>query len=149
MFEGIALDYTLIGLRLSPRIGGLALILYLLIFIVFLFKKRNFLTPKPDPDPLAKNTGFGWGWFVAMSVIGYSIDKALARHSPEIHVALNVIYLPIIAIIYFRIRKKIIEKRRLGNSISTASFLAGMYTFLLMIPIYIVTIFFLRVIGKT
>jgi len=113
-----------------------------------LYKIRNFLTPKPDPDPLAKNTGFGWGWLVLISYIGGGFDRALSPLLPETEFLIEIICLPIIAIVYFRIRKKIIEKRRYGNRICMSSFIAGIWSFLFgLLLLFLVSLLFL-VMGK-
>jgi len=112
------------------------------------FRIRNFLTPKPDPDPLAKSTGFGWGWLVLIGYIGSGYSQAPSRLLPETKFLVEIICLPIIVIIYFRIRKKIIEKRRYGNSIWMASFIGGVCSSLFGILLLFLVTFLFLVLGK-
>lgn len=110
---------------------------------------RNFLTPKPDPDPLAKNTGFGWGWFVLIGYLGSGFSR-VSSLPPDAKVLIEIICLSIIAIIYFVIRKRIIEKRRYGNSIRIASFVAGIWSFLFgLLLLFLVSLLFLVTIRNT
>ena len=119
----------------------------ILLDIIFL-RIRNFLTPKPAPDPLAKNTGFGWGWFVLIGYIGSGFSRVSSPLLPGTKFVVEFICLPIIAIIYFLIRKKIIEKRRYGNSIWIASFVAGIWSSLFrLLSLFLVSLLFL-VMGK-
>jgi len=105
---------------------------------------RNFLTPKPDPGPLVKNTGFGWGWFVLIGYIGSGISRVSSPLLPGAKFLVEIICLPIIAVIYFVIRKRIIEKRRHGNSIWIASFIAGIWSSLFgLLLLFLVSLLFL------
>jgi len=111
-------------------------------------KLRNLLTPKPDPDLLAKNSGFGWGWFVLIGYIGSGFSRVPSPLLPGAIFLVEIICLPIIAVIYFLIRKKIIEKRRYGNRIGMASFVAGFWSTLFgLLLIILVSLLFL-VMGK-
>lgn len=90
---------------------------------------RNFLTPKPDPLIPPKNRGFGWGWFFLIGGVGYGISTA-SSIPPGPQLLIEIICLPIIAVIYFVIRKRIIEKRRYGNDVWRASLSAGILSYL-------------------
>lgn len=94
-----------------------------------LIKIGEFLKPKPSADPLAKNTGYGWGWLFILSYIGWGIESAQGKTSPNL--IMELICFPIFLIIYFRIRKRSIEKRTYGNTLWIASFIAGLITVLI------------------
>jgi len=100
---------------------------------------RDYLTPRPASDPLAKNTGFGWGWLLLLASFNYVFQKGVVvpQGVKDVEVAhgarffMNIASLIIIAFPYFRIRKRIIEKRRYGNNLAMASFIAGVWALLL------------------
>ena len=91
---------------------------------------RSFLVPKPDPNPLIKKRGFGWGWLIFMSVLGAALhtlaDVPLAIRDMDIAILIS---LPISAVIYLLIRKRIIEKGHYGNEAWHGSIWAGILTF--------------------
>ena len=87
-------------------------------------KVDEFLKPKPSSDPLAKNTGYGWGWLFLLGYIGWGLEKAQGSSSSII--ILELILFPFILIAYFLVRKRLIEKRKYGNSLWMASFIAGL-----------------------
>ncbi|HSA94795.1 MAG TPA: DUF4328 domain-containing protein [Acidobacteriota bacterium] len=89
---------------------------------------RAFLVPRPHPDPSIKKRGFGWGWLVAISLLAatlHLVDTPLAKRDMDIAM---IISLPFSALIYFLIRKRIIERGRYAGEIWPGSLWAGILT---------------------
>jgi len=97
-------------------------------------KIRNILTPRPVEDPLLENTGFGWGWLVLLGIEFSSLSRLIDTfsersgapgHRGEAFLTFQLVCMPIIILVYFLIRKILIEKRKYGKSIWVNSLEAG------------------------
>ena len=97
-------------------------------------KIRNIITPRHVEDPLLKNAGFGWGWLVLLGVEFSSLSKLIDAFSErsgvpgprgEAFLTFQLVCMPIIILVYFLIRKKLIEKRKYGKRIWVNSLEAG------------------------
>jgi len=91
---------------------------------------RTALTPKPDPDPNVPMRGLGWGWLVFISIMAVALYAlGSARHAlREWHIVV-LVSLPVSVVIYFLLRKLIIEKGHYGDQAWIGSFWAGLASF--------------------
>jgi len=90
----------------------------------------KYFKPNPSSDPSIKSAGYGWGWLVLLfgCMIQLMAMASVLAVSTAQFLMIAAICILLFSVLYFRLRKTFIDKRRYGDNIWRSSLVAGMAT---------------------